>query len=492
MKLGLVVIAFLLPLACLGSPLSAPNDPLFSNQAYLAQVKVDHAWQYGNGATNVIVAVIDSGVDFYHPDLVDSHWVNVHEVADNGLDDDSNGYVDDVDGYNFLFDSGLVRPLASHGTMVAGIIAAEGGNGVGISGINWDVKIMSLVACSTFGCDDEAVLRAIRYAADNGAQVINMSLGGAAWDDELNDRYRAVIDYAYKKGVIVVAAAGNGFEVSGNGKNLNVLKNSPVCEDTGGKILGVTSVDSNNIKSTFADYGSDCVDLAAPGEDILSTSVPFYNANADLYEFGYGTSFSAPIVAGIAAMLKSAVPRLSNAEVIGILKRTATNIDDINGRFAGQVGAGLVNAENAMRDVVSASSSMEIRTRVSGHILLQVQSHGEAWYVNPDDGLRYYMKDGVAAFAIMRSFALGITDADLSRIPMNTENRNGDTALVKRLKGKILLQVQRNGDAWYLNPDDGKRYFMGKPDDAYSLMRSLGLGITNDDLLNIPVGVLGQ
>ena len=127
---------------------------------------------------------------------------------------------------------------------------------------------------------------------------------------------------------------------------------------------------------------------------------------------------------------------------------------------------------------------------LKGRILLQVQSHGEAWYVNPDDGKRYYMKDGSAAFGLMRTFALGITDKDLTKIPAKDDLRAGDKKLIERMSGKILLQVEHAGDAWYVNPANGKRYFMGKPGDAYNLMRTLGLGITTSDLEKIPIGIL--
>ncbi len=131
-----------------------------------------------------------------------------------------------------------------------------------------------------------------------------------------------------------------------------------------------------------------------------------------------------------------------------------------------------------------------LAANVRGKILLDVESHGEAWYVNPDDGKRYYMKDGSAAFGLMRTFALGISDKDLTKIPANDDLKVGDKKLIERMSGKILLQVEHAGDAWYVNPANGKRYFMGKPGDAYNLMRTLGLGITTSDLEKIPIGIL--
>lgn len=127
--------------------------------------------------------------------------------------------------------------------------------------------------------------------------------------------------------------------------------------------------------------------------------------------------------------------------------------------------------------------------RMRGYILLQVESHGEAWYVNPADGKRYYMKDGSTAYEMMRKFGLGITDADLAKMPQEGE-KNNYPSLVNNLKGKILLQVQEHGEAWYIDPKSGYRYYMKDGDAAYSLMRYYSLGITNSDLGKIPEGTL--
>jgi len=144
----------------------------------------------------------------------------------------------------------------------------------------------------------------------------------------------------------------------------------------------------------------------------------------------------------------------------------------------------------AIISVVTDPIDPVLVARLKGRILLQVQSHGEAWYVNPDDGKRYYMSNGTEALAIMRKFALGITDKDLMGIPTSASPTNGTSAIALRLRGKILLQVEHNGDAWYVNPLNAKRYFMGLPQDAYNLMRTLGLGITDQELGKIQVGTL--
>lgn len=128
------------------------------------------------------------------------------------------------------------------------------------------------------------------------------------------------------------------------------------------------------------------------------------------------------------------------------------------------------------------TDAIALRARVQGRILLQVERNGEAWYVNPTNGLRYYMKDGPTAYAMMRAFGLGITDADLARL------QAGDKALINRLRGRILLQVQKHGEAFYVHPDSGLTYYMANGQAAYALMRSFSLGISDSDLLAIPIG----
>ena len=134
-------------------------------------------------------------------------------------------------------------------------------------------------------------------------------------------------------------------------------------------------------------------------------------------------------------------------------------------------------------------NQISVNNGLSGKILLQTESHGEAWYVNPKDGKRYYMKDGAVAYQMMRNFGLGITNADLAKIPQEGE-KNNNTAFVEKLKGKILLQVEAHGEAWYIDPKTGYKYYMKDGEAAYSLMRFHSLGITNADLNKIPEGSL--
>jgi regulator of sirC expression with transglutaminase-like and TPR domain len=142
-------------------------------------------------------------------------------------------------------------------------------------------------------------------------------------------------------------------------------------------------------------------------------------------------------------------------------------------------------------DAVQVKSvNQTLVVRMKGRILLQVEAHGEAWYVDPVSGKKYYMKDGQVAYSLMRSFGVGISDADLAKIPTGPNDKNVDKALVNRMKGKILLQVQQHGEAWYVNPVDGYRYYLKDGQAAYQIMRKLGAGIANKDLRTISVGTI--
>ena len=191
-----------------------PNDTFYSKQWYLRQINAEAAWDKTTGSDQVIVAVIDTGVDIDHEDLRDNVWTNAGELPGNGIDDDKNGFADDVHGWNFLANSNDVKPHEPgasedgfiHGTLVASLIAARGGNDVGVAGVAWNVKIMPLTALDGmgFGSSDD-VAEAVRYAVTNGAQIINLSLEGYTNSTDIT----AALAYARSKGVLTVAASGN-------------------------------------------------------------------------------------------------------------------------------------------------------------------------------------------------------------------------------------------------------------------------------------------
>ncbi len=329
-----------------------PNDTRLSQQTYLLPVQAQAAWDRGRGSPNIIVAVIDSGVDISHPDLKDSIWTNTGEIPDDGIDNDLDGFIDDVHGWDFVRQTGDPQPDlsegwlpggAAHGTIVSGIIGAMGNNGEGIAGIAWPIRLMPLRAVDAFGRGNSVhVTQAIRYAVDHGAKVINLSFSGDHFDQAMHDE----ILRAYQRGVVVVAATGN----TRGGMDLNKTPVYPVCFKDGDMdpVIGVAATDVNNRRASFSNYGSACADLAAPGTDMYSTSL-FRPAFADFnepYTGGWsGTSFAAPLVVGAAALLFSLNPSFTPSDIKNMLQSSA---DPVVGDPDASIGAGRLNIARAL------------------------------------------------------------------------------------------------------------------------------------------------
>lgn len=309
------------------------NDPFLGKQSSLEIVNAYDGWDIATDSADVVVAVIDSGVDIRHEDLRDNVWINPRDVS-NGVDDDGNGYVDDVNGWDFLENSNDVLPKGDpgmpensiglqHGTGVAGILGAMGDNAKGIAGITWNVKIMSLRVLNQFGMgDSEVVTEAMKYAVRNGADVINLSLVGTDVDQAFID----ALDEAHKAGIIVVAAAGN------SGLNLNNEKDYPVCYDQNGPatVIGVGAIDDDFNRPSFSNYGDDCIDIVAPGVKIFTTRFvkPNFNNQERYAALFSGTSFAAPHVTGAIALLKGLRPSLTAQQALFVLQEGSTRIDE--------------------------------------------------------------------------------------------------------------------------------------------------------------------
>lgn len=336
-----------------------PNDPFYSHQWYLNKIKADIAWEKVSASPDITIAVIDSGVQINHPDLKNNIWKNLKEISGNGIDDDRNGFVDDVNGWDFVGNSndpspklldGWTEAGASHGTMVSGIIAAEGNNAAGVTGITWKAKIMPLRVLNDQGEGRMSnVVRAIDYAVNNGADIINLSFVGFNYNEGVAD----AVKRAYDQGVIIVAAAGNE-QSDGGGYNTDKNPIYPACYD--GKsgenmILGVAAMDVLDQKAKFSSFGFKCVDLSAPGVSFFNTIT--YGSNPsqlDLYYDGYwsGTSMAAPVVSGVLALVMEVNPNLSRQEIINILLGTSDNVSQLNPAYLGQLGFGRVNAARAV------------------------------------------------------------------------------------------------------------------------------------------------
>ncbi|MHC5613853.1 MAG: S8 family peptidase [Nostoc sp.] len=270
-------------------------------------IKAPEAWAHGYTGKGVVVAVVDTGVDYNHEDLKDNIWTNPKEIAGNGKDDDGNGYVDDIHGWNFVDNNNNVLDDNGHGTHVSGTIAGENNN-YGVTGIAYNAKIMPVKVLDDSGSGSyTSIAKGIHYAVDNGANVINLSLGGAY----SNPTLELAIDYASSKGVIVVMAAGNDSGSSPDYPASYASKSG----------IAVGAVDRNNNLADFSNRsGTNQISyVTAPGVNVYS-SVP-----NNQYATYSGTSMAAPHVAGVVALMLSANSKLTDAQVREIVADTAGN-----------------------------------------------------------------------------------------------------------------------------------------------------------------------
>ncbi|MBN3895257.1 MAG: S8 family serine peptidase [Nostoc sp. NOS(2021)] len=270
-------------------------------------IKAPEAWAHGYTGKGVVVAVVDTGVDYNHEDLKDNIWTNPKEIAGNGKDDDGNGYVDDIHGWNFVDNNNNVLDDNGHGTHVSGTIAGENNN-YGVTGIAYDAKIMPVKVLDDSGSGSyTSIAKGIHYAVDNGANVINLSLGG----NYSNSTLESAINYASSKGVIVVMAAGNDGGSSPDYPARYASKSG----------IAVGAVDKNNNLADFSNRsGTNQISyVTAPGVNVYS-SVP--NNQYAIYS---GTSMAAPHVAGVVALMLSANSKLTDAQVREIVADTAGN-----------------------------------------------------------------------------------------------------------------------------------------------------------------------
>ena len=279
----------------------------------------------------VVVAVLDSGVQFDHPDLAANLWSNPGEIAGNGVDDDRNGFVDDVHGANIITPGASATDDEGHGTHVAGILAARSGNGEGGSGIAPAARIMSVKVLDANRAGNSTLLaRGIRYAVDEGASILNVSLNGDGTSPDLDDALR----YASDKGATIVTSAGN------NSRDIDVRPSYPA-SSTVPAVLTVTATERDGGLLSIANRGLNAVDIAAPGATILSTG------RGSRYELRQGTSMAAPFVAGSLALLAAARPDLPQSALRDALVKSARS----SGPLAGLLGSGSLDVGAAMHRV---------------------------------------------------------------------------------------------------------------------------------------------
>ena len=328
-----------------------PNDPYFSSsgswgQSYsdlwgIKEIGAPSAWDTTAGA-GMIVAVVDTGVDYNHPDIAANIWTNPGEIPNNGIDDDHNGYIDDVIGWDFI-GSTYTNPTQSnnpidhfgHGTHVAGTIAAVGNNGIGVIGVAWQSKIMVVKGLDDSGYGLDSTLGpAIIYAASNGADVINNSWGGPGSSQAIAE----AINYAHNLGAVIVVAAGNNSDDARNYYPSNVWD-----------AITVSATTPYDTPASFTNYGSK-IDVAAPGVDILSLRAAGTSMGTPVdanYTRADGTSMATPHVSGLAVLILSAHPDFSNEDARQAMRLSGTIPTGTSG-FNVNYGYGRINAPAAL------------------------------------------------------------------------------------------------------------------------------------------------
>jgi hypothetical protein len=408
---------------------ATPGDPSYGRQWSLAKIHAPEAWDTCQGDNEVVVAIIDTGVDYNHRDLQGNLWVNEAEQQGvPGVDDDDNGYVDDIHGYNFAYNNNDPADDHGHGTHCAGIVAAAGDNGLDVAGVCWNARIMAIKILGAEGDGTAAdAVPAIYYAVANGADIISGSWGGPDGAEAMQE----AIAYAQRQGVMVVAAAGN---------ENSSTRYYPAAYPG---VLAVAATDSSDHRWYQSNYG-DWVDIAAPGREIVSlgrsTSAA---AGGSLISTKSGTSMAAPHVSGACALLLSANPLLTSEELLEILTTTGDPI------AVGTCSSNTrLNIHNALRAAIPSD----------GRIRLDRERYGPEAHVGilvADWDLR-----GAGHQAVQIDAASGdreivtLTESEISLGVFRGE------ILVRKAVAKLgdgVLQMQngQNFVAQYLDADDG-------------------------------------
>jgi len=293
----------------------------------------------------VVVAVIDEGVYSKHPEFKNSMWVNSKEISGNNFDDDNNGFTDDIEGWNFLDSNNNLSPKGGHGTKLSGLIAGS-------------AQIMPLIACSeTLGCSQQAIINAIYYAVDNGASVINLSLGDTSG---YKTAYNDAVTYAFERNVVIVASSGS----ASVGHSLSLEPMSPICNDNGkNMVLGVGTIDDKCNRPAWANYGG-CIDVTAKGTNVYTTFNPDFSGGK-LYGTIEGNSFATAFVSGEVAKLMAYDNTLSAADVISRIHKNASgknliiNLDAAKKNLAARPK--VLGASISTKPIVSKKVTLTIR-----------------------------------------------------------------------------------------------------------------------------------
>lgn len=343
-----------------------PNDFSTSSMWHLDKIKARDAWDIEKGGKNILIAIVDDGIDTTHSEFQSSIWKNNNEIANNGIDDDNNGYVDDIFGWDMADNDNNPSVTSannlSHGTHCAGIAAARTNNNNGISSISYSSKIMTIKCGRNGSSQIFNPYQGVEYAIENGARIISMSWGGGSYSYV----YELIFAEAAQRDIICIAAAGNS--------NTN-FKMYPAGYNN---VIAVGSTTSTDAKSSFSNYGN-WIDVMAPGSSIYST-IP-----GNTYATYSGTSMACPLVSGLCALMLSKNPYYTAIEIEQCLKNTCDNIDNANQSYIGAIGSGRINALQALKCVKGVkarfnSSKTFVCTNDTIHFKDQTIPTPNSWY----------------------------------------------------------------------------------------------------------------
>lgn len=382
-----------------------PNDQFFHQQWALhntgtfaggtagADIKAVQAWDIHTGNGEIVIAVLDTGIDFNHADLSGNIWINTGEIPNNGIDDDGNGKIDDWRGWNFVSNNNNPIDDDGHGTFVSGIIGAKGNNFIGIAGVMWNVKIMPLKFLDNTGSGTVAnEITAIQYAISKGAKIINASYSGSSHSQAERDAVAA----ANSAGILFMAAAGNG----GNddiGDNNDFFPEYPASYNLP-NIVSIAATDQNDRRASFSNFGLNSVHVAAPGVYILSTIPTSIQPSG--YFFLSGTSASTPHVAGLAGLLYSYYTHFTPSQIRSTILRYVDVLPSLSGFI--QTG-GKINAYKAI-------SSLLIPTGLSATATAPTQI-SLSWVDNAtgEDGYKIERKEANGSYSQIASISANAT-----------------------------------------------------------------------------------
>jgi len=469
---------------------TTPNDPGYSQLWGLnntgqsggtadADIDAPEAWDIQKGNQNLVIGVIDTGVDYNHPDLSANIWTNPGEIAGDGIDNDSNGYIDDVRGWDFAYNDNNPMDVDGHGTHVSGTIAGKGNNGVGVTGVAWNAKIMPLkfLDDSGSGSTSNAIL-AINYATAKGVKLTNNSWGGGGYSQALYD----AINTAGQQGALFIAAAGN------SSQNTDTTPAYPASYNLA-NIISVASTTRTDGLSSFSNYGATTVDLGAPGSDIYST-LP--NSS---YGTLSGTSMASPHVTGAAALLWSQNPTWTAQQVKNSLMSTGDSISALNGKT---VSGKRLNIYNALM-----SSNLPTVTVNVSPVTVQEDGSGNLTYSFSRSGnLTSAMTVNFGVAGTANAAAVGSDPADYtvltnSAVTFSPSTKTGtitfaagsSTALVVVDPTADTLAESQN-ETVVFNINSGTGYIGGTPNTATGTIVSEEVLpiFTNPNSITIPAG----